>query len=63
MSPKLVSSSEAARQLGVHRNTLANWWRQGKVSPAEVTAGGQARWDVEDLREQLRALRRGGSAR
>ncbi|MGH8576150.1 MAG: MerR family transcriptional regulator [Gammaproteobacteria bacterium] len=44
--------------MGVGRSTLHRWWRTGLVTPAMVTAGGHARWDVEDLRAQLRALAR-----
>ena len=32
-------------------------WQEGMVIPTLVTAGGHARWDVEDLRAQLRKLR------
>lgn len=53
----LVTTTEAARELGIGRSTLARWWADGLVTPALVTAGGHARWDVEDLREQLRDLR------
>jgi DNA-binding transcriptional MerR regulator len=54
--PRLVSSGEAARQLGVGRSTLHRWWRDGLVTPALVTAGQHARWDLDDLRRQLREL-------
>jgi hypothetical protein len=30
------------------------------VTPAVTTAGGHGRWDLDELREQLAALRRGG---
>ncbi len=40
--------------LGVHRGTLARWWANGDVTPSYVTPGGQARWDLDDLRRQLR---------
>lgn len=35
------------------RGTLARWWANGEVHPELVTAGGQARWDIEDLKRQL----------
>ena len=41
-----------AKVLGVARGTFVRWWQQGLVTPALVTAGGHARWDVEDLQEQ-----------
>lgn len=50
----LVATGVAAEQIGVARSTLARWWAQGLVKPALVTAGGHARWDVEDLKRQLR---------
>jgi predicted site-specific integrase-resolvase len=50
----LVSTGEAAKVIGVGRATLARWWADGLVTPALVTAGGHARWDVEDLKRQLR---------
>jgi DNA-binding transcriptional MerR regulator len=55
--PKLVSTGVAAKELGVGRATLARWWKDRLVSPAVVTAGGQARWDMDDLKRQLEALR------
>lgn len=51
--PKYVSTGEAAREIGVGRATLARWWSDGLVTPALVTAGGHARWDVDDLKRQL----------
>ncbi|ONI90637.1 hypothetical protein ALI144C_02925 [Actinosynnema sp. ALI-1.44] len=56
--PKLVSTGVAARELGVDRGTLHRWWQEGLVEPIFVTAGGHARWDVEDLKRQLREKRK-----
>jgi predicted site-specific integrase-resolvase len=53
----LVPTGDAAKALGISRGTLVRWWQAGDVTPALVTVGGQARWDVEDLRRQLKALR------
>jgi DNA-binding transcriptional MerR regulator len=53
---RLVTTGEAARALSIGRSTLQGWWAAGTVTPELVTAGGHARWDVEDLREQLRRL-------
>jgi 8-oxo-dGTP pyrophosphatase MutT (NUDIX family) len=50
---KLVTTSKAAEQLGVHPATLWRWQKAGTVTPAYVTPGGQARWDLDQLREQL----------
>jgi len=54
-----VSTGEAAREVDVTRGTLLRWLREGKVSPASTTAGGHHRWDVEELRRQLRNLQTG----
>jgi excisionase family DNA binding protein len=53
VASRYVSTGEAADELGVSRNTLERWARQGKVKPALITAGGHYRWDVEDLKRQL----------
>jgi excisionase family DNA binding protein len=49
-----VTTAEAARRIGVGVSTLQRWAAQGLVTPAWRTPGGQARWDVDDLRSQLR---------
>jgi excisionase family DNA binding protein len=49
-----VTTAEAARRIGVGVSTLQRWAAQGLVTPAWRTPGGQARWDVDDLRAQLR---------
>jgi DNA-binding transcriptional MerR regulator len=51
---KLVSTSEAAAELGVSVRTLQQWRHDGTVLPDVVTPGGHARWDVERLRRDLR---------
>jgi DNA-binding transcriptional MerR regulator len=58
VTERLVSTGEAAKAIGVGRATLARWWADGLVTPALVTAGGHARWDVEDLKRQLRDKRK-----
>jgi DNA-binding transcriptional MerR regulator len=54
---ELVATGVAAKQIGVHRGTLVRWWQQGLVEPELVTPGGQARWDVGKLKQQLRERR------
>jgi predicted site-specific integrase-resolvase len=54
---KLLPTGDAADAIGVAHSTLARWFREGAVTPALVTPGGHARWDLEDLREQLRLKR------
>lgn len=51
--PKYVPTGVAAREIGVSRQTLARWRSEKLVTPAIVTAGSHARWDVEDLKRQL----------
>lgn len=48
-----VTTAEAARRIGVGVSTLQRWAAQGLVTPAWRTPGGQARWDVDDLKAQL----------
>ncbi|WP_081722703.1 helix-turn-helix domain-containing protein, partial [Saccharopolyspora rectivirgula] len=54
MRTRLIASSELARELGVSRSTIARWVQNGWIKPALVTAGGQARFDLDDIKEQLR---------
>lgn len=53
MTSSYVSTGEAAEALGVSRNTLERWARQGWVTPAMRTAGRHYRWDLDDLQRQL----------
>lgn len=48
-SPILVSSSEAARMLGVSEKTLWEWVRDGKLK--KFREGGVHRYRVADLEE------------
>ncbi len=54
----LVSTSQAARELGVSARSLARWTKEGKITPDLTTPGGHHRWDVERLREQIRKIPR-----
>jgi len=49
MSP-LVSIGVAARELGVHPDTLRRWEQEGRIEPAERTPGGRRRYDLATLR-------------
>jgi len=57
----LVPTGVAAAAIGVAHSTLARWWKEGVVTPALITPGNHARWDIDDLRRQLRDLRQGGA--
>jgi 8-oxo-dGTP pyrophosphatase MutT (NUDIX family) len=52
-APKLVTTSRAALALQVHPSTLWRWQQAGLIEPAWTTPGGQARWDLNQLRRQL----------
>ena len=54
MEKPYVTSRVAAEQIGVGLSTLQRWAAAGQVTPAWRTPGGQARWDLDDLRRQLR---------
>lgn len=58
VSDELVPTAVAAKAIGVDSRTLQRWVRQGRVTPELVTAGGQARWDVDKLKQQLRDQRK-----
>jgi predicted site-specific integrase-resolvase len=61
-APRLVSTAEAARALGLSSVTLSRWARQGRVKPAVATPGAERttyRWDLDDLRHQLRGDQHG----
>jgi DNA-binding transcriptional MerR regulator len=54
---RLVSTGEAARQLGISRRTLAHYAQTGQLQPSLVLPSGYYKWDVEDIRRQLREHR------
>ena len=56
MSGRHVTTGKAAEALGVSLTTLQRWAHQGLVTPALRTASGHFRWDLDDLRGQLRAM-------
>src|SRR5271166_5077975 len=56
VSGRHVTTGKAAEALGVSLTTLQRWAHQGLVTPALRTAGGHFRWDLDDLKGQLRAM-------
>jgi len=54
--PDFVSTGVAAKRLGVSIASLTRWARAGLITPAYRTPGGQYRWGLDDLREQLRNM-------
>lgn len=59
MAGRLLATAEAARALGISTRSLTRWVRQGKIVPTLQTPGGQSRFDLDELREQLKPRRRG----
>jgi len=51
---RLLTTREAADAIGVPRNTLQRWAHGGIVTPADTTTSGHRRWDLDDLRAQMR---------
>jgi excisionase family DNA binding protein len=55
---RLLTTGEVARELGLSPRSIARWAQAGQLKPTLVTPGGQYRWELEDVREQLRAMRK-----
>lgn len=53
---RLVGTGKAAQEIGVDRTTLGRWAAAGLATPAQRTAGGHLRWDVEQLKQQIDEL-------
>ena len=59
--PKLdeyIRIAEAAKYLGVHRNTLRNWGRTGKVPEYRHPVNNYRLFKVSDLEELLKMAER-----
>ena len=53
----LLTTGEVAKELGVSRAAVLAWVRDGKITPTLTTPGGHHRFDLDDVRRQLRELR------
>jgi DNA-binding transcriptional MerR regulator len=53
---RLLTSGQVGRELGLAPGTISRYARQGIITPALITAGGQYRFDIEQVREELRKL-------
>jgi len=56
---RLVTTSELARAIGLSGRTIQRYRTEGIITPVVVSKGGHARWDVEQVIEDLKALQRG----
>jgi hypothetical protein len=59
-TPRLVTTSELARALGLHTRTIQRYRAEGVITPEIETPGGHGRWDIEKVKQQLRELRQRG---
>lgn len=57
-----MTSGELARELGISPRTVARYVREGLLEPTETTLGGHYRWDVDQVRQQIRELRSGSDS-
>jgi DNA-binding transcriptional MerR regulator len=57
---RLLTTSEAAKAMGLSRATLASYARRGLLTPRMVLPTGHYRWSLQDIERQLRELRQRG---
>jgi excisionase family DNA binding protein len=50
---RLLTSAELAAELRVNVKTVREWARSGRIKPAATTPGGQYRFRLDDVLEQL----------
>lgn len=58
MAERLLSSGELANALGVSRGAVIKWTNQGLIHPVVTTPGGHHRWRLQDVQNELNALRK-----
>jgi excisionase family DNA binding protein len=54
---ELLTTAQAARYLGISRRTLARYAEIGWIKPTVTLPSGHHRWNLDDLRRQLREAR------
>lgn len=53
-TPKtLGTTADVARLLGVSSGTVRRWAYSGRLTPTHRTPGGQARYDLDEVRDTL----------
>jgi DNA-binding transcriptional MerR regulator len=55
--PGLLTTRELARVIGLSERTIQRYRAEGLITPEIESKGGHARWDVESVKQQLRAMR------
>lgn len=55
---ELLTTTQAAKTIGVSGRTLARYAKRGLLAPEVVLPSGQYRWDRDKLAAQLDQLRR-----
>lgn len=53
----LLTTGQLADELGISTRTVTRYVREGYLVPTETTLGGHHRWDLADVRRQIRELR------
>lgn len=51
---RLLSTGELADELGISRRSIAHYAQTGQLEPVLRTPGGQYKWDLEDVKRQLK---------
>lgn len=54
--PRLVTTAELARALGLAPRTIQKYRKDGLLTPDLESIGGHARWNVERVREERRRI-------
>jgi DNA-binding transcriptional MerR regulator len=55
--PELLTTSQLAKELNLSTKSVYRYHRDGKITPEFTTPGGEHRWRLEAVLEQLRSLR------
>jgi predicted site-specific integrase-resolvase len=53
----MITTAELGKVLKVSQRTLARWAADGTLRPALTLPNGHHRWDLDDVRRQLRERR------
>ncbi|EQD86314.1 MerR family transcriptional regulator [Saccharopolyspora erythraea] len=56
VEPPLIRSTELANKLCLSRRTISLYAKQGLITPAIITPGGQYRWRYDDVLAEMRKL-------